>query len=76
MANHVTSCLNVLEPNYIDSKNSAVSWNTNIYELGTIRGSISMLRPLKKKIENINHKRWGSFSVQYVTSPTFEKIDK
>ena len=48
MSNHVTSCLNVLEPNYIDGKNSAVSWNTNINELGTIPGSISMLRPLNE----------------------------
>ena len=48
MSNHVTYCLNVLKLNYFDSKKSATSWNTNINELGTMRGPISMLRTLNK----------------------------
>ena len=41
---HVTSCPNVLKLNYIDSKKSAISWNMNINELGTMLGPISMVR--------------------------------
>ena len=74
MSNHVTSCPNVLKLIYIDSKKSANSWNTNINELATMRGPISMLRTFNTN-KNIDLKCWGVYGVQYVTSETFEKID-
>ena len=57
-SNHVTSCPNVLKLNYIDSKKSDNSCNTNINDLGTMRGPISMLRTLNTN-ENIDLKCWG-----------------
>ena len=73
MSNHVMSCLNVLKLNYIDSKKSATSWNMNFNESGTMWGPISMLKKLNKN-KKYRLKCWGIYGVQYVTSPTLEKI--